>query len=263
MEKTIILITGANQGLGLEVAKRLSTTGQDLHIIIAGRSMPKITAAVESLEPIKVSDIHRLVSILSHTYTSPQDSTNTLQGLQLDVTVDTSIKAAVQKMETDHGRLDVLMNNAGIASPAQECSLRDSYANVFDTNVFGPAVLTDACIPLLKKSPNPRIVFMSSGLGSISDTLDPKYEFYGIENPAYKASKAALNMLTAHYAVKYGKESFQVNTCDPGFRKTNLNRHAAMAGDAAEGAINACRLIMLGKEGENGTFSDLKGLLRW
>lgn len=244
MEKTIILITGANQGLGLEVAKRLSTTGQDLHIIIAGRSMPKITAAVESLEPIK-------------------DSTNTLQGLQLDVTVDTSIKAAVQKMETDHGRLDVLMNNAGIASPAQECSLRDSYANVFDTNVFGPAVLTDACIPLLKKSPNPRIVFMSSGLGSISDTLDPKYEFYGIENPAYKASKAALNMLTAHYAVKYGKESFQVNTCDPGFRKTNLNRHAAMAGDAAEGAINACRLIMLGKEGENGTFSDLKGLLRW
>lgn len=169
----------------------------------------------------------------------------------------------MNKVDTEHGHLDVLMNNAGIASLAAKGTLRESYSKIFDTNVFGAAVLTDACIPLLKKSSHARIIFMSSGLGSIADTLDPRFPYYGIDSPPYVTSKAAMNMLTACYAVKYGKDGFKVNSCDPGFRKTNLNGHAQMAGDAADGAINACRLIMLRKDGENGTFSDLDGPVKW
>ena len=243
MSKTIILITGANQGLGFEIAKSLSTAQQNFHVILAGRSLSKVNAAVESLE-------------------STKSSTNTLQGLELDLTSDSSIAAAVKKIEMAYGYLDVLMNNAGIIGRDPTEDLRTNYRKVFDTNVFGQAVLTDACIPLLQKSSNPRIVFMSSGLGSISDTLDPKYEFYGLDGAVYKATKAALNMMTACYAVKYGKEGFKVNSCDPGWRQTNLNNYSAGAGAKEEGAVNACRLIM-GEGGENGTFSDLNGPLRW
>lgn len=242
MSKTIVLITGANQGLGFEIAKRLATTQENLHIILAGRSLPKVTASVESLK-------------------STKGTMNTLESLELDITSDPSITAAVESIAKNHGQLDILMNNAGIISRSTT-SLRTNYAETFNTNVFGQAVLTDALIPLLSKSLSPRIIFMSSGLGSINDTLDPKYEFYGLDGTAYKASKAALNMLTACYAVKYGKEGFKVNCVDPGHRQTNLNNHSPVAKAKEEGAVEACRLIV-GEGGENGTFSDLNGPLRW
>ena len=101
-------------------------------------------------------------------------------------------------------------------------------------------------------------------MGSVTQTLDVNFAYYGLDSVAYKASKAALNMLAAAYAVKYGKEGFKVNVCCPGLRKTNLNPAIGdLGGEASEGVINTVRLATLGVEGENGTFTNVDGGLPW
>ena len=234
--KTIVLISGANQGLGFEIAKKLATEHQDYHILLGSRSLAKGEESAKKLHGLPGS----------------------IQAVQLDVTSDDSIAACADLVKTQFGHLDVLINNAGIATPAyeHEPTLRAKLSRCFDTNLYGAAALTDACIPLLKLAANPRIVFMSSEMGSVSNTLDPNFPYYGIplhnfDAVAYKASKAALNMLGATYAVKYGGDGFKVNLCCPGLRKTNLvPAMGDLAGEAAEGAVNACRLATLGKEGD-------------
>ncbi len=105
---------------------------------------------------------------------------------------------------------------------------------------------------------------MGSEMGSVANTLDPNFPYYGVDSVAYKTSKAALNMLAATYAVKYGREGFKVNVCCPGLRRTNLSpAMGKMGGPASEGAVNACRLAGLGEGGENGTFTNVEGGLPW
>ena len=247
--KTIVLISGANQGLGFEIAKKLATEHRDYHILLGSRSLAKGQESAKKLHGLPGS----------------------AQAVQLDVTSDDSISACAQLVKTLFGHLDVLVNNAAIASPAygHEPTLRLKLSRCFDTNLFGAAALTDACIPLLKLATTPRIVFMSSEMGSLSNTLDPNFPYYGIpiNHPdvvAYKASKAALNMLGATYAVRYGADGFKVNMCCPGLRKTNLAPAMGdLGGEAAAGAVNACRLVTLGEEGETGTFTNVEGLLPW
>ena len=247
--KTIVLISGANQGLGFEIAKKLATEHQDYHILLGSRSLAKGEESAKQL----------------------QDLPGSTQAVQLDVTSDDSIAACADLIKTHFGHLDVLVNNAGIAIPAyqHEPTLRAKFSRCFDTNLFGAAALTDAFVPLLKLAKNPRIVFMSSEMGSVANTLDPNFPYYGIplsnfDVVAYKASKAALNMLGATYAVKYGGDGFKINMCCPGLRKTNLTPTVGgLGGEAAEGAVNACRLATLGVEGEGGTFTNLEGVLPW
>jgi NAD(P)-dependent dehydrogenase (short-subunit alcohol dehydrogenase family) len=233
-EKTIVLISGANTGIGFEIAKKLATEHPTYHVLMGSRSLSKAQTAISSL-PTGLS----------------------IQPLELDVTSDASIQAAYDAVASEHGRLDVLINNAGIANRAvhPDATFRQELTQIIDTNAISAACLTEIFIPLLRKSSNPRIVFITSRLGSITRTFDINHANYGLDQPAYKTSKAAMNMIMAHYAVKFKGEGFKVNACCPGYCATNLNAGNG-TNDVSTGAFNACRLATAGKDGETGTFTD-------
>ena len=240
--KTFVLISGANQGIGFEITKKLATENPGYHVLMGCRSLSKGEAATASL-PANLS----------------------VEPIELDINSDSSISKALSVVKDKYGRLDVLINNAGITAQGlpQGLSLRQRYAHVIDTNVIGAVCLTEAFIPLLETSSNPRIIFISSGMGSLIDTLDPSFPFYGLDAPDYKTSKAAMNMIMATYAVKYKDKGFKVNACCPGFNSTQLNGYSEKAGHPSNGAINACRLATAGKDGETGTFTNKEGPLPW
>lgn len=130
-------------------------------------------------------------------------------------------------------------------------------------NVAGVVAVTDSFIPLLKKAKHPRLVIMTSDLGSITNTLDTNHYAHFYQETAYKPSKAAVNMVGAVYSVKYGKEGLRVNLVNPGFRATNLNDHSEHAGKKEDGAIEPCRVIALGDEGDSITFTEAEGSIGW
>lgn len=136
---------------------------------------------------------------------------------------------------------------------------------VFDVNTAGLVIVTDEFIPLLLKSKSPRIVIMSSDLGSVGNTLNPQYRFYGYAELArsYKLSKAAVNMAGAVFAVRYKEDGIRVNVVNPGFRATNLNNHAEQAGKKEDGALEACRMIIAGESNETGTYTEIEGPIPW
>lgn len=241
--QTIILITGANQGLGLEVVKQLSASTPNHTILLGSRDLSKGKSAASSVDSSKLA------------------SNTTVTPVQVDVTSDSSIDAAVSHLTSTYGRLDILFNNAGIMSSPP--SSREDHLKVYNTNVAGTDLLTRACIPLLRKSSSPRILMMSSDLGSVTRTLDPESKYYGINGSAYTISKAAMNMLAALYAVEYKKEGFQVIVINPGYRATNLNSHSQYAGKAEDGAIEAVRVIREGKDMKSGTFTEIEGEIPW
>ena len=193
---TIVLISGANTGIGFEIAKKLATEHPTYHVLLGSRSLPRAHSALSTL-PSPLSNI------------TP---------LELDVTSDASIAAAYDFVSGEYGRLDVLINNAGISYRAvpEGAGFREEMRMIIDVNAISAACLTETFISLLRKSEDPRIIFITSRLGSITCTLDPNHDNYGLDLPAYKTSKAAMNMVMAHYAVKYGKEGFKVNACCPG-----------------------------------------------
>ena len=232
--KTIVLISGANAGIGFEIAKKLPSENPTYHILMGSRSLSKAETAISSL-PANLS----------------------IQPIELDVTSDASIQAAQDAVASQYGRLDVLINNAGIANNAvpPNATFRQQLTQIIDTNAISAACLTEAFIPLLRKSSNPRIIFISSRLGSIARTLDPEHGNYGLDLPAYKSSKAAMNMFMAHYAVKLKGEGCKVNACCPGHCATNLNNGTGKY-HVSTGAVNACRLATAGKDGETATFTD-------
>ena len=247
MTFTTVLVSGANQGIGFEIAKKLATERKDYYILLGSRDLSKGEEAAKMLTGLAGS----------------------VQAIQLDITSDDSIAACVAHIENEFERLDVLVNNAGIGYDAYESEpmLRKRMAKCLDTNVYGAACLTEACIPMLSRAKVPRIVMVSSEMGSIGNALDPGFPYYSLANVdtlPYKASKAALNMVGAVYAVKYREAGFKVNVCCPGLCKTNLSAAtAAIAGPASEGAIEACRLATLDEDGENGAFSNIEGVLPW
>ena len=239
---TIALVTGANQGIGFEIAKKLGTEHPDYHVLVAGRRKDAIDEAVTKLQALKVS----------------------CEPLLLDVTSDDSIAAAVKVVQDKHGRLDVLINNAGISRRLPDQPLatdRASWNAVFDTNVASVALVTDAFIPLLEKSQvTKRIVNITSGLGSVDTLQDKANPFHKHPYTVYGISKAGLNLLTMFYAVKYEDDkTWKFNLSCPGLCKTNLNDYIEYGEDPAVGAINAVRLATLGEDGESGTFSNRAG----
>lgn len=177
----------------------------------------------------------------------------------LSVTSEKSISEAVHQVTSKFGRLDVLVNNAGVCLPAERTSAPSlqNFQDTFTVNTFGATLTTEAFIPLLTASSAPRIVFISSGLGSLGLRVgDP------VGLPIYRSSKAALNMLMLHYACKYKDAGWKVNAGCPGYCATNLNGYAGT--DTPEnGALNAVRLATLGEDGETGTFSNKEGIVAW
>ncbi|KAK3394313.1 hypothetical protein B0H63DRAFT_385374 [Podospora didyma] len=240
---TIVLITGANGGIGFETAKKLGAEHSDYHIIVSGRRKDAVDEAVTRL----------------------QASGGSFEGILLDVTSDESIAQAAQTVQEKHGRLDVLVNNAGVA-PSEGERPRQLLKDIFDINVFGVVQVTNTFLPLLEKSQvTKRIVVITSGFGSFGETLGkgrdechwPIYSVFA----AYSASKAALNMMIVHYAIRFEKDpTWKVNLCCPGFCATNLTGYPG-GEDPANGAINACRLATLGPEGETTTFTNRHGPL--
>lgn len=134
---------------------------------------------------------------------------------------------------------------------------------VYDVNVAGVLAVTESFLPLLKKSSKPRIVIMSSDVGSIANVSNPQWPSYGYQEFGYKASKAAVNMVGAIYAEKYKKDGIRVNLVNPGFRATNLNNYSEFAGPREDGAIEACKYITMGHVGETGTYTELEGPIDW
>ena len=136
------------------------------------------------------------------------------------MTDDASVDAAAKHVGDNHGRLDVLVNNAGIFS--KNPSARDAFREILAVNTVGPVSVTEAFLPLLRNSSAPRLIFVSSSVGSISQAADPKSKYYAPMANEYRASKAALNMLVVQYWVKLGKDGFKVFGADPGLIATNF-----------------------------------------
>ncbi|KAF2202830.1 short chain dehydrogenase [Delitschia confertaspora ATCC 74209] len=248
-EKTIILITGANSGIGYDTASALVAASPTNHVIMGCRSLPKGTQALAELRAKNLQ--------------------GTLSLLELDVTSDTSISAAASQIEKDFGKLDVLINNAGIVvqDPPNSITPRERVQRTFETNTFGPMILTTVLVPLLQKSSNPRIINVSSSLGSITLKNDPSWLFYA-SPPAdeYRMSKAALNMLSGCFRQRFEQWGCKVWSYCPGYVVTNLTgegdrqRRKESGADSSEVSAKGIRDIVEGKrDHEVGQFVEKDG----
>jgi NAD(P)-dependent dehydrogenase (short-subunit alcohol dehydrogenase family) len=181
------------------------------------------------------------------------------------VTDGDTVAAAAEEVGRRHGRLDILVNNAGITGSFRGAPSEvtvDQMQQVYDTNVFGAVAVTNAMLPLLRRSGAGRIVNMSSGLGSLTLGTDPGYEFADRNLITYESSKTALNAITVAYAKELRETGIKVNAADPGFTATDLNSHRGHR-TVEQGAAIAVRLAMLGDDGPTGTFQDEDGTIPW
>jgi NAD(P)-dependent dehydrogenase (short-subunit alcohol dehydrogenase family) len=239
--KRIALISGANKGIGLEIAAQLARKG--LRVLLGARK-PEAGEAVAAGLRAEGLDV-RFVA--------------------LDLLRPESLAAAARLIEADHGRLDVLVNNAGIVDAADGPPSHTDIAavrRIFDTNFFGALALSQAMLPLLRKSASARIVNVSSGLGSIGLNNDPDWEFAQVKLLGYNASKAALNMLTVQLAYELKDTSAKVNSADPGYTATDLNGNRGYQ-TVPQGAAEAVRLALLPDDGPTGGFFSNEGANPW
>ncbi|MUN38500.1 SDR family NAD(P)-dependent oxidoreductase [Actinomadura litoris] len=242
----IVLVTGANKGIGRAVAEEFAARGHT--VLVGSRDPERGSRTVDELR-MPGRDVRLVV---------------------LDVTDGKSAREAARSIGTDVGGLDVLVNNAGMTgdltrqAPA-EADL-DVVRQVFETNVFGVIAVTNAMLPLLRRSPAPRIVNMSSSVGSLSRMSDPAH--YLAEMPGYAAyptSKTALNSLTVQYAKDLRHEGILVNAADPGACDTDLTRPLGrpILRTAADGAAIVVELASLGPDGPTGGLFNDDGPVPW
>ncbi|MCK2241729.1 MULTISPECIES: SDR family NAD(P)-dependent oxidoreductase [unclassified Crossiella] len=236
----VALVTGANKGIGREIVRQLALQGYTVYL--GARDAERGQAAVAEL------------------VAQQGESGGDIRVVRLDVTDADSVRAAVDRIEDQVGRLDVLVNNAGIVvewGVRTEQVTAAQLREVFEVNVFGVVTVTAACVPLLRRSGNPRIVNMSSGLGSLGLLSDPASPFSAKDLLAYSASKAALNALTLGYADALRADGFKVNATSPGLVRTDGNAAATFPrGDRgpAEGAVVPVGLATLPADGPTGVF---------
>ncbi|KAJ7679178.1 hypothetical protein DFH06DRAFT_506471 [Mycena polygramma] len=237
----IVLVTGANKGLGYETVKQLAQL-EGYHVLLGSRNASRGANAAETLQKAGLP----------------------VELLTIDVSDDNSIEAAAQTVKAKFGRLDVLIHNAGVVDNPALQSVRENFEQTFAVNIFGAAVATEAFIPLLEKSSAARIVFVSSDLGSMAlrAGADPKWQFNFIELPAYRSSKAAMNMLALGYAHRFKAQGWKVNIHNPGYTATDMTNGMG-SGTVEDGAKGAVRLATLGDDGETATYSEKEGPLPW
>ena len=232
-DKTNALVTGANKGIGLAIARQLGERG--FAVWLGCRDADRGEKAAAGLREAGID----------------------ARAITLDVTHDDSVAAAAARIEAEAGVLEVLVNNAGISvgspPPAVTGELVDDVRAMIEVNTLGPLRVTQAVLPLLRKSAAPRIVMMSSGLGSISDTTDMTSLIWNVGAAGYSASKAALNMLTVKFAKALLADGFKVNAADPGYTATDLNGHSGQR-TVEEAAAIAVELATLGPMGPTGGF---------
>lgn len=230
---TIAFITGANKGLGYKTARRLAELGQT--VIIGARDQERGQAAADALGA-------RFVTI--------------------DVTDDSSVRRAAADVEAHEGYIDTLINNAGlIGSHALAGELTGEDAElVYQTNVISIVRVTGAFLPLLRRSSDPAVINVSSGMGSFAVTHDPDRVESGIVSPLYTSSKAAVTMLTTQYAK--ARPEMRVNAADPGYTATDLNGNSGTQ-TVTEGTDAIIALATEGPAGGTGRFIDRLGTVAW
>jgi NAD(P)-dependent dehydrogenase (short-subunit alcohol dehydrogenase family) len=235
-ENKVALVTGANKGIGHAIASELALRG--FTVLVGARDASRGEAGAKRIA-------------------------GDARPIALDVTRADSIAAAAERIRRELGRLDVLVNNAGIARSAKPsaASLEDVRA-VFETNVFGVIAVTQAMLPLLREAPAGRIVNVSTRLGSLSAISDPTFPMPGVGGVAYGPSKTALNAVTVAFAQELAGTRVKVNVACPGYTATDLNGHSGPR-TVAEAAREPVRLALLGPDGPTGTFSNDAGSIPW
>jgi NAD(P)-dependent dehydrogenase (short-subunit alcohol dehydrogenase family) len=247
-EKPVALVTGANKGIGLQIAKDLA--GHGFTVLVGSRNIKNGEAAAKSVGA-------------------------DARALQLDVTNQASIAAAAERIRKELGRLDVLVNNAGIShagkpgrslqemvkSGRPSVASLDEVRTIFETNVFGVIAVTQAMLPLLREAPAARIVNVSSSTGSLtmnSDPANPRRAMFG----AYSWSKTALNAITIAFAADLESAGIKVNAACPGFTATDLNNFEGTR-TLQQASREPVRLALLDANGPTGTYSNDDGPVPW
>ena len=237
----VALVTGANKGIGFEIARQLGKRGMTVYV--GARDKERGIAAARKLAGEGIA----------------------AQFVELDVLHEATIRAAAATIEAAHGRLDVLVNNAGIADrgdgPPSRADL-DAVRRTLLTNFVGPAAVAQAMLPLLRRSPAGRIVNVSSGLGSLAQNADLAWAHAPVKFLGYNASKAALNMLTVQLAFELRDTPIKVNSADPGYTATDLNDNRGTQ-TVEQGAAEAVRLALLPGNGPTGGYFSSAGPVPW
>ncbi len=246
----VALVTGANKGIGRAAAGQLAALG--MTVLLGARDPQRGEEAAAALRAAG-GDAHAVT---------------------LDVTDPTTIQEAAKQAEERFGHLDVLINNAGISGSGQ-VSPEDAYDQVpssvdldmvravFETNVFGVIAVTNAMLPLLRRSPAPRIVNVSSHVASLTITSDPDGPFAALlPSAAYAPSKTALTALTVQYANELRKDGILINAAAPGYVDTDSNNHTGVL-TVAQGAAVLVRLATLGADGPTAGFFSEEGPVPW
>jgi NAD(P)-dependent dehydrogenase (short-subunit alcohol dehydrogenase family) len=228
---TTTFITGANKGLGHETARRLIEQGHT--VLLGARDAAAGAAAADELGA---------------------------RFVRIDVTDDASVAAAAADVERHEGSIDVLINNAGVHGPLGGTPTGADVRAVLDVNVVGVVRTTEAFLPLLRRSPDPVIINVSSSMGSLAATHDPARAESRVISPAYTASKAALTMLTTQYAKAL--PGIRINAADPGYTATDLNGHSGPQ-TVTEGTDAVVGLATEGPGHGSGRFVDRDGEITW
>ncbi|GIK04327.1 hypothetical protein Aspvir_008407 [Aspergillus viridinutans] len=246
---TVVLITGANSGIGFATAKTILSASSDYHVIIGSRSVQNGQNAVEAIQSMGTTK-------------------GSLSSVQLDVTDPTSIESAAKHIESQFGRLDVLINNAGVFSQAQ--STKKAMEETFAVNCIGPALVAEAFNPLLMKSARPYSIFISSILGSLSEAADPASPVHYYDGVTYRMSKAALNMLVIQQHKLFGPKGIRVFSLCPGLVRSNLRGKGeedvsagGRAGDPMVPAEMILGLIEGKRDADVGKFLRGERVLNW
>jgi NAD(P)-dependent dehydrogenase (short-subunit alcohol dehydrogenase family) len=242
--KRVAMVTGANQGVGFQVAKELVANG--LTVLVGSRNFERGEAAAKEIGQGAIA-------------------------LQLDVTDRPSIAAAAERIRKEFGHLDLLVNNAAISNTKKgNLSLReyakitltsnaslDEIRTVWETNVFGVLAVYQAMLPLLHESSDACIVNVSSAVGSLTLNADPAFPYHAMFGPVYPASKTALNAITLAMMIELESTGIKVNLVTPGFTKTNLTGYQGTA-SVEDGSREVVRVALLGPDGPTGTFTRWK-----
>jgi len=240
-DKRIALVTGANQGVGLQVAKELVANG--VTVLVGSRNFERGEAAAREIGAGAIA-------------------------LQLDVTDRVSVAEAAERVRKEFGRLDLLVQNAAISNtrkgslPMQEyfrisrasSASLDEVRAVWETNVFGVLAVYQAMLPLLRESSDARIVNVSSGVGSLTENANPAHPYHPMFGPIYPASYSALNAITLAMMVELESTGIKVNLVSPAHTRTNLNGYAGKE-SVEDGSREVVRVALLGRDGPSGTFT--------
>lgn len=241
VDRRIALVTGANKGIGLEVARQLGKAGH--RVLLGARDEARGRAAAKTL----------------------QDEGIDVRFVAIDLSDAAALAAAAADIGENEGRIDILINNAGVAVQGDGLPGTvdmDAVRRSFETNYFGTIAVTQALLPLVRKSSAGRIVNVSSSLGSIALNADPDWAYAAVKLTGYNASKAALNMFTVLLAAELKDTGIKVNAVNPGYTATDLNGNSGHQ-SLKEGAAETVRMAQIPDDGPTGGFTSTEGVEPW